>query len=192
MKGTCNTILLTISILLLPQSAFETSLTANWIMQVDVKTDKDSYVAGEPIYFTATLTNAGNSAAYIAKRFFEREGGIAGFGVTVEQLTGKKSGMGCAAAGDRFDLHESRSPKQILQEDFLRLPPGAIVGYQFRYKGCVVAHPGKYQVVATYCACDLNTGRVRSIDEYANQIVTGELHSKPWAFSVRRGTSEGG
>jgi hypothetical protein len=193
MKGACNAVaLLTILILSLSQSAFETSLTPNWVVQVSVKTDKDNYAVGEPIYVTATLTNAGKSVVYIAKTFFERGGGIAGFDVTVDQLTGKKSGKGCVAAGDRFDLHESRSPKQILQEDFLRLPPGAIVGYQFQYWGCVVAHPGKYQVIATYCACDLNTGRVRSIEEYANQIVTGELRSKPWAFRVLQGRSDGG
>jgi hypothetical protein len=193
MKRACNAVaLLAISILSLSQSAFETSLTPNWVVQVNVKTDKNNYAFGEPIYVTATLTNVGNSIVYIAKTFFERGGGIAGFNVTVEQLTGKKSGVGCGGVGDRFDSHEARSPKQILQEDFLRLPPGAIVGYQFKYRGCVIAHPGKYQVIATYCACDLNTGRVRSIDEYANQIVTGELKSKPWAFRVRPGRSDGG
>jgi hypothetical protein len=60
MKGACNAIaLLAISILSLSQSAFETSLTATWVVQVNVRTDKNSYAVGEPIYVTATLTNVG-------------------------------------------------------------------------------------------------------------------------------------
>jgi hypothetical protein len=184
--------LIAASILIHAQDSPETVLTPNWVMQVEVKTDRTSYAVGESIHFTTTLTNLGTSVVYIAKSFFERGGGIAGFNVTVEQLTGKTSGKGCVAAGDRFDLHESRSPKQILQEDYLRLPPGGIVGFQSQYRGCVIANPGNYQMTATYCACDLNMGKVRSIAENPNQIVMGELKSKPWAFRVRAGRRSNG
>jgi len=109
---------------------------------VEVKTDKTAYSVGESVYFTATLTNVGDSVVYVAKTFFERGGGIAGFDPTVEQLSGKRSGEGCVGVGDRGLFPESRTPKQILQEDFLRLPPGGIVGYRDEYRGCVIAHAG--------------------------------------------------
>jgi hypothetical protein len=62
---------------------------------VEVKTDKTAYSVGESVYFTATLTNVGDSVVYVAKILFERGGGIAGFDLTVEQLSGKRSGEVC-------------------------------------------------------------------------------------------------
>jgi hypothetical protein len=148
---------------------------ANNELLVEVKTDKAAYAVGEPIYFTATLTNVGDSVVYIAKTFFEQGGGTAGFDLTVEQLSGKRSGIGCLGVGDRGIFPESRTPQQILQEDFLRLPPGGIVGYRSEYRGCTIAHPGRYQVKATYCACDLNTRLVKSSVEEAAKVVAGEI-----------------
>src|SRR5215467_9319713 len=145
---------LAVSILMRSQTAKDI-LTLNWVMKVEVKTDKVSYSLGEPIYFTATLANVGTSTVYVAKTFFDRGGGIAGFGLTVKQLSGERSEKGCIAVGDRGVLLDPRTPKQILEEDFLRLPPGGIVGYREEYSGCVIAHPGRYQVTATYCACDV-------------------------------------
>jgi hypothetical protein len=158
--------------------------TPHWGLEVEVKSDKTSYSVGEPIHFTATLTNVGNSVVYVAKTFFEHGGGIAGFNLTVEQLSGKRSGQGCLVAGDRGLLRDSRTPKQILEEDFLRLPPGGIVDRE-EYHGCVIANPGGYQVTATYCACDLNTSVVKSSVQEPAKIVVGELRSKRWMFRVR-------
>jgi hypothetical protein len=189
MKETCKfpwvtaVILLTVTVFLQAQTASKTSQTPN--LRVEVKTDKTDYAVGEAIYVTTTLANVGNSVAYIAKTFFESGGGIAGFSVSVSQLTGKRAEHGCSRARDRFCLREARTLKQILQEDFLRLAPGAIVGYRFLYAGCVVAHSGTYEITSTYCACDCNTELVRSLPEYANQIARGALISKPWVFHVR-------
>lgn len=176
---------LAVSILMRSQTAKDI-LTPNWVMKVEVKTDKGSYSLGEPIYFTATLTNVGTSAVYVAKTFFDRGGGIAGFELSVKQLSGERSGKGCIAIGDRAVLPDSRTPKQILEEDFLRLPPGGIVGYREEYRGCVIAHPGRYQITATYCACDLNTSVVKPSVEEPAKLVMGELTSKPSVFSVRK------
>jgi len=139
---------------------------------------------GEPIRYKATLTNVGSSDLYISKRFFRRLGGVAGFEVGVKQLKGKPAHVGCGEAADPGLLNDSRSAEQILEEDFLRLPPGAHVGYRSRYRGCVVANTGTYQMTATYCACDLNTGKVRSIADKSEQILIGEIESAPVTFYV--------
>jgi hypothetical protein len=71
-------------------------------MQVEVKADKSSYGVGELVHFTALLKNKGNSEVYIAKEFYAAGGGNSGFIITVTQITGKRSGLGCGGAGDRF------------------------------------------------------------------------------------------
>jgi hypothetical protein len=80
---------------------------------------------------------------------------------------------------------DSRTPEQVLREDYLALPPGAIVGFETQYRGCVVQNPGEYQITATYSAQDLNVSKVRSVPGKADQIVTGQFHSEPSTFHVR-------
>jgi hypothetical protein len=152
-------------------------------VQVEIKTDKTNYTAGEPVRFKAVVSNRDHSAVYISKSFFSAGGGVAGFLVSVEQLKGKKSGLGCVSAGDRFSVEEDpRTAEQILREDFLRLPAGGMVGYEDQYRGCVVKNSGTYQITATYCACDLNTGKVKAVDQ---SVVIGKISSKPIQFRVR-------
>ena len=159
----------------------------NPALQVEIRTDKSSYTSGEPIRFTTILRNKGTASVYIANSFFQSGGGIAGFDISVRQLTGKPSAA-CPVFGDRYGP-DPRTPKEILHEDFLLLQPGGIVGYEAEYKGCGVQYEGTYQMTASYCACDLNTDKVKSVAERA-YLVTGELTSKPWTFHVigkRRG-----
>jgi hypothetical protein len=108
---------------------------------VEIKPDKNTYLPNEPIHFRAVLRNAGNTAVYISKSFVQAGGGIAGFYVSVKRLTGKTSGSGCVAAADRFPPPDPRAPEQILREDYLRLLPGGIVGFESQYDGCVVRYP---------------------------------------------------
>jgi hypothetical protein len=129
---------LAISTSLMSQTPTQELVAQSEELQVEIKTDKTDYNAGEPIRFKALLSNRGQSAVYISKSFFTSGGGIAGFAVSIEQLEGKKSGLGCVSAGDRFPVKDPRSPEQILREDFLRFPPGGIVGYEDQYRGCVV------------------------------------------------------
>jgi hypothetical protein len=181
-----NVALTFLAVMVLMQSlTAKDSLAPNWTMRVEVKTEKASYSVGEPVYFTATLTNVGSSVVYVAKSFFKHEGGTAGFDLAFKQLSGKRSGLGCGAVGDRTLLPDSRPPKQILKEDFLRLPPGGIVGYRDQYRGCVISRPGRYQITATYCACDMNTALVESSVEEPAKLVMGHLTSKPHVFTVR-------
>ena len=79
---------------------------------------------------------------------------------------------------------DSRTPEQVLREDYLALPPGAMVGFETQYDGCDVENPGAYQITATYSAQDLNVGKVRQVAGKADQIVTGQLHSTPATFRV--------
>lgn len=109
--------------------------------------------------------------------------------VSVKQLTGRSSGRGCTFAGDRFAEKDSRTPEQILREDYLPLQPADIVGYEDEYNGCVVKHPGPYQIVATYLAFDLNIEKVKLLTENAAQVANGSVTSKPLTFHVRERTS---
>ena len=52
-------------------------------LRVEVRTNKRVYVVGEPVRFTATLRNSGNTELYISKSFFRTGGGIAGFYVSI-------------------------------------------------------------------------------------------------------------
>jgi hypothetical protein len=174
---------LAISTQLASQTPLQEPATQSGELQVEVSTDKTHYTVGESIRFKALLSNRGPSAVYVAKSFFSAGGGIAGFWVSVDQLKGKRSGLGCVSAGDRFPMKDPRAPEQILQEDFLRLPPGGIVGYEDQYRGCVVKNSGTYQITATYCACDLNSGKARSAEQ---SVFIGKINSKPTKFRVRR------
>jgi len=107
--------------------------TANGL-EVEVKTEKPLYTSGEPIRFTVLLVNRGMSPVYIAKSFLASAGGIAGFSLSVKQIVGPRSAE-CPLYADRFEADLSRSGKQILEEDFLGLAPGGIVGYTARYQG---------------------------------------------------------
>ena len=127
------------------------------------------------------LRNKGTAGVYIAKTFFLAGGGIAGFNVSIKELTGKPSDA-CPVFADRFG-EGSRTASRILQEDFLLLQPGGIVGYEAAYKGCDVKHEGMYQITATYCACDLNTDRVKSAAQLV-PLITGDLRSQATTFRV--------
>jgi len=167
------------------QDPSKKGLASNWDLHVEIKTSKTTYLPDESIHYRVILRNDGHAAVYIARSFYSAGGGIAGFYVSVKQLTGKANGIGCVAAGDRFFENDPRTPEQILREDYLLLGPGGIVGFESEYDSCVVKHPGNYQITATYSAQDLNLGKVRLLADKADEIVTGQFHSAASAFRVR-------
>jgi hypothetical protein len=174
------------SVLASPQQARVDSASNAKNIEVDVKTDKVEYSSGEPIRYTVLLLNKGSSPVYIAKNFYASGGGIAGFSLSVKQTEGKSSAE-CPLYVDRFsDTAGPRSAKQILIEDFLSLAPGGVVGYTGKYQGCAVKHEGSYQLTATYCPCDLNTGTAQTAArEQGTQIITNSIRSKPWTFRLQ-------
>ena len=151
---------------------------------VQIKTDKRAYAVGERIRFTATLRNNGSTGVYISKSFSDAGGGIAGFYVTVTQLTGKPSGQGCVATGDK-GWGESRTPEQILREDYFLLPPGGFVGFETEFTGCVVKNSGLYQAQATYSAQDVNIEKVRQVAGNPYHVAIGQIQSGLIKFRVR-------
>jgi uncharacterized protein (DUF58 family) len=70
-------------------------------LRVEVRTNKRVYAVGESVRFTAILRNRGNTELYISKSFFRAGGVIAGFYVSIRQLTGKPSATACRSNGDR-------------------------------------------------------------------------------------------
>ena len=111
-------------------------------------------------------------------------GGIAGFGIDVKQLTGKRSGTGCVMAGDALPSKDDRKPEQILREDFVRLGKGEFVGFEDLYKSCVVRYPGTYQVTAYYSASNFNTKVVSGLSDAKASVLEGRVQSKPFTFRV--------
>jgi len=154
-------------------------------LRVEIKPNKNVYVADEPVLFTAILRNAGNGPVYISKNFSQAGGGIAGFYINVKQLTGKPSGKKCVAAGDRYP-NESRPAEQVLREDYLLLPPGAMVGVEAQFfTGCVVRNPGVYEATAVYSAQDMNVNKVKQVALKPDEIVSGQFYSLPSRFHIR-------
>src|SRR4051812_16956189 len=69
-------------------------------VHVEITLAKKYYAVGEPIKFRAVLVNRGSTPFLIAKSL-SAGGGIAGFLVTVKQLTGKLPHGGCGYGFDR-------------------------------------------------------------------------------------------
>jgi hypothetical protein len=154
-------------------------------LRVELRTNKTGYAVGEPVVFTAILRNNGSASVYISKDFSQAGGGIAGFYVEVKQLTGKSSGKSCVQAFDRYPT-ESRTPEQVLREDYLLLAPGAMVGIEAEFStGCVIGNPGTYEATVVYSAQDMNVNKVKEVAGKPDEIVTGQFYSAPSRFRVR-------
>jgi len=159
--------------------------SSNWSLHTEIKTNKTTYRPNEPVHYRAILTNSGTSPVYIEKSFFEADGGISGFYVSVEQLAGRPSGRVCVRAGDSIPKDDPRTPEQILREDYLQLPPGAMVGFEAQYDGCVVSSSGTYKITATYLAQGLAESKVKLLADQDAKIVVGRFQSEPIIFRVR-------
>ena len=153
-------------------------------VRVEIVTTKKIYVQGEPIRFRVSIENNGASAFYVAKSFAEAGGGIAGFYVTVKQLSGKHAKEGCGGVGDRGIFADSRTPEQILKEDYLRLGPNEFVGFEGRYWGCVAKYPGKYEITAQYSAQDLNQAKVKDLKIDGAAVLPGTYESGSATFAI--------
>ena len=175
------------SILLMGTSSSQQLATTETLKQVtvEISTEKDVYVIGEPIRFNVRLINRGPKMVYIAKTWWYAGGGYAGFYVNVRQLSGRQTRLGCAGAADRGLEKDSRSPEQILREDFVRLGTGEFVGMNDIYNDCTVKYAGTYEVRASYAANDFNTHIVTGIVDNNSQVLTGEVDSTPHKFRVR-------
>jgi hypothetical protein len=153
-------------------------------VRVEISADRKNYVVGDKLRFTALLINTGRSSVYVAKQFSRAGGGIAGFHVSVKQLSGTQTNtVNCEGFGDRAPVVESRSPQQIIEEDFILLPPGGIVGFRSGYGGCAVEHPGKYEMAAEYLAQDLNIEKIPKGTKLGD-VLTGRVASDPFRFRV--------
>ncbi|HYM76468.1 MAG TPA: hypothetical protein VE377_10870 [Candidatus Dormibacteraeota bacterium] len=153
-------------------------------VKVEITTDKKDYVEGEPIKFRVVLVNQGGPAIYIAKSWDDAGGGIAGFFISVKQLRGRPPKLRCGGTADRGVFPDTRSPEQILKEDFVRLPPGDFVGFTDQYRECAVEYAGMYRISAMYSPNDLNTHKVVPLSDEKNSVLTERIYSKPFAFRV--------
>jgi len=160
-------------------------------VRVEIQTDKRDYAEGEPIKFKVTLVNQGILSVYIAKSWSYAGGGIAGFFISIKQLSGKPPQAGCSGAADRGVLPDSRSPERILREDFVLLPRGGFVGLEDQYRECAVEHAGLYQISAIYSPNDLNTHNVASLADDKSFVLTERTYSEPFTFRVHPAKAAG-
>ena len=154
--------------------------------RVELTLDKKIYGRREVWKFRATLVNTDPRGFYISKSFQEAGGGVAGFYIAVSQLSGKKDGSGCSThVGDAFRATETRSPEQILKEDYFPLQPGGFVGWSSEYSPCNVNSRGEYEITAEYFTSDLSQKFVRSLVIKRQRVLDGKFRSKPVKFWVR-------
>jgi hypothetical protein len=155
-------------------------------VRIELTIDKKVYGRRESVRFKASLKNIDPRGFYISKSFYEAGGGIAGFYVYGTQLSGKKGGVTCEAGyGDSFRFSESRSPEQILKEDFLPLRPGGFVGYEGTYQPCVISNPGEYEIWVEYVTWDLSQGLVRPLVFNRQRVLDGTFKSRPVKFWIQ-------
>lgn len=155
-------------------------------VRVEITTNKKIYSVGEPIQFRALLVNTSSgSPTWISKGFWYSGGGIAGFQVNVIQLSGKKPSKCSIFAADRFDSPGSRTPKQVLEEDFMLLGPREMIGFEDTWSRCAKNYPGKYEITAEYCTCDLNQDRVKDLEVNRSLVLSGTYRSRPVSFEIR-------
>ncbi len=86
-------------------------------------------------------------------------------------------------AGDAIKT-DGRSAEQILKEDFMVLPPGAMVGFEDTYFGCVVSGPGVYEVSSEYSAQDYYMDQVIGVASKI-PVLQGQFRSSPVRFQVK-------
>jgi hypothetical protein len=154
---------------------------------VELTVNKRVYGRREPVTFRAILVNDDPRGFYISKSFYGAGGGVAGFYVYGVQLSGKRRGEKCSAmAGDVFRLAaESRSPDQVLKEDFLPIQPGGFVGYEGAYQPCAISSPGEYEIWVEYETGDLSQGLVRTLVVHRQRVLDGKFKSNPVKFWIR-------
>jgi hypothetical protein len=186
MLAICLFLLICVDIVGFGQDRIANDVTLAPRVRIELTIGKKVYGRREPVKFRALLSNLDSSGLYISKSFYEAGGGIAGFYIHGTQLSGKKGGTICEAmAGDAFKSSESRSPEQIVREDFLPLQPGGLVGYQAEYHPCTVANPGEYEIWVEYITGDLSQSVVRSLVVNQQRVLDGKFKSMPVKFWVR-------
>ncbi len=93
--------------------------------------------------------------------------------------------------GDYLSPQDHRSSEQIFKEDFVRLPPGGLVGFEdelnrFPPIGCAQPYQsvGKYVVVVVYSAKDRDKESVTSVLK-GEKLMDGRYESAPVTFTIR-------
>ncbi len=93
-------------------------------------------------------------------------------------------------AGDFLNPPDSRSWEQIFKEDFLRLPPGALVGIEDDLTksppiGCVQPYQsvGKYEVVVVYSTKDRDKEKFGPMLQ-GERLLDGRYESTPSTFAI--------
>jgi hypothetical protein len=117
---------------------------------------------GEPVEVTVTLENVGTESFYIPKEF--SDGGLPGFEIRLgrrgEPYCFVNADFACSSNVQR--ALKKKDVKQLLNDYFLLLPPGGLVGIHTRLPtacnlapGLAPLAPGKYEVTAVYLGSDV-------------------------------------
>lgn len=154
---------------------------------VELHMEKKVYRLGEPIAFRVLLINTGRKEIYLRKEFDWSVcgNGSSGFVAEVRQLSGNRPEKIGHCAGDTFRFDDQRDASQILAEDFVRLSPGAMVGFQSdTYSPSGIAHPGTYELIVHYGAYYIPKS-VIALNPEGERVLQGTFSSAPIPFVVR-------
>ena len=133
------------------------------LARVVVSLPRTTYKVGETIEATATLENAGKENFYVPNRWGYSTGGLPGFEIEIQDHGGPFcqviADYICSSTGQKKMRHMSLD--RILDEHFLLLPPGGLIGTKVHlrtscpfFPRAPVLPPGKYQVTVAYWTND--------------------------------------
>lgn len=142
---------------------------------------KRSFKVGEPIEVTLLL-EAGGRGVYLAKGWGGAGGGIPGFFVEIETLSGRGA-QTCGFAADGLPTTD-QDATTLLREHFVFVAPSQIVGWKTNVV-CPPKRRGRYRVVASYSPGLPGTKDAARLPEAKGVVLTKSIHAKPFEIDLR-------
>jgi len=146
-----------------------------------IHVDKDSFKSGDDITLTFLL-EAGPGGIYVPKWWGEMGGGIPGFAVSLETLSGRGAAQTCGVARDAFEKHDPDAAA-VLNRDFIYLPAQHIIGLRTRID-CPTKRRGKYLVRGFYSPFNMDADEVARLPETHGRVLRKIVQAQPVPISI--------
>ena len=148
---------------------------------VTIHVEKHSFKSGEDITLTILL-EAGPEGVYIPKWWGGNGGGIPGFGVRLETLSGRGQAETCAMAADALPKHDPDAAA-VLNRDFIYLPAQHIIGLKTRIN-CPTKRRGKYLVSGFYSPFNIDADEVARLPETNGRVLRKVVQAERVPISI--------
>jgi hypothetical protein len=155
-------------------------------VRVEVIPARKNFVEGEKPKFYLFLLNEGPSVVSVSKHWSFAGGGMSGFYVSVNQLSGKRPASGCGlTAADVFRLEDPRSAEQLKKEEYVELSPEMTVGTEYEVTYCdAIPNAGTFEITASFVTGDSYLHKISTLDTPDNHVLQGEFKATPLRFEV--------